>query len=135
MADVYAKTLVPGAPAVPGLVGTTREAPVLVPQLLQRGWAVFGEPPPRRAVGELVISADRLRLLVAGQVLLDDANPAGPDGWWAAVDGLAGRCVVIVCAADDLDLAAGHAGEQLAGLRDTGRAVFAALPVRTELPG
>lgn len=132
---MYAKTLVPGPPAVPGLVGTTRDAPVLVPQLLERGWAVFGDPTPGRAAGELVFSADRLRLMVEGQVLLDDANPAGPAGWWAAVDALAGRCVVIVCANSDLDLAGNHARQQLTALRDTGRAAFAALPVRTELFG
>lgn len=132
---MYAKTLVPGPPPVPGLVGTTHDATVLIPQLLGLGWAVFGDPPPHRPIGELIIGADRLRLVVAGQALLDDANPAGPAGWWPAVDSLDGRCVVIVCADHHVNLPSPTLGPQLTALMGTGQAVYAALPVRTELPG
>lgn len=133
---MYAKTLIAGRPPVPGLVGTTLNPAVLLAQLLERGWSVFGEPPPRRPVGELVIDADRLQVIVDGQVLLDDTNSVGPDGWWSAVDALDGRCVVIVCADSDVNLAGGTLGQQLTALKNAGHgAVYAALPVRIEMPG
>ena len=69
----------------------------------------------------------------AVEVADDDLNPYAPDGWWAAVDQLQGRCVVIITRSGDIDLSQHQAGEQLAALVDTGRAVFAALPVDTIL--
>lgn len=106
---------------------------MLVPQLLDRGWALFGEPPPTAAAGQLVVGSDRLQLIVDDQALLDDLNPYAPDGWWAAVDALEGRCVVVIARDGDVDLAHHDAGEQLAALMGSGRAVFAALPVVTVL--
>ena len=130
---VYAKTLIPGPNAVPALMATTDDADILVPQLLDRGWALFGEPLPTAASGWLVVGADRLQLVVDDQALLDDLNPYAPDGWWAAVDGLQGKCVVVIARDGDVDLAHHDAGAQLAALMGTGRAVFAALPVETLL--
>ncbi len=69
-------------------MATAADAAVLLPQLMDRGWAPFGEPAPTAAADELVIGADRLQIMVDGQALLDDVNPAAPDGWWSAVDGL-----------------------------------------------
>lgn len=112
---------------------TTDDADVLVPQLLDRGWAVFGEPLPAVAAGRVVVGSDRLQLVVEDQALLDDVNPYAPDGWWAAVDALQGRCVVVIVRDGDVDLAHHDAGEQLAALMGSGRAVFAALPVDTNL--
>ena len=133
MAGVYAKTLIPGPHPVPALMATTADPDILLPQLLDRGWALFGERPPAQAAGELVIGADRLQLVVDDQALLDDLNPYAPDGWWAAVDALQGRCVVVIAGNGDVDLAHHDAGTQLAALMGTGRAVFAALRVRTDL--
>jgi hypothetical protein len=62
---------------------------VLLPQLSDRGWAPFGDPLPKSAAGQ-VVGADRLRLVVDDQALLDDLNPYAPDGWWSAVDGMRG---------------------------------------------
>lgn len=117
-------------------MSTASDAAVLLPQLLDRGWALWGEPPPpAAAAGELIIGADRLQLVIDGQALLEDVNPAAPDGWWAAVDGMAGRCVVVVTRPEDVDLTHHEAGAQLVALMGTGRAVFAALPVVTDLAG
>jgi len=132
---VYAKTLIPGPSPVPALMATTDEGDVLLPQLVDRGWAVFGEPLPAGGEGRVVVGSDRLQLVVEGQTLLDDLNPWAPDGWWAAVDGLQGRCVVVIVGDGDVDLAHQDAGEQLAALLGTGRAVFAALRVDTVLDG
>jgi hypothetical protein len=114
-------------------MATTDDADTLVPQLLDRGWALFGEPPSPAPAGRLVVGADRLQLVVEDQALLDDLNPYAPDGWWAAVDGLQGRCVVVIVRDGDVDLSHYSAGEQLVALMGTGRAVFAALPVDTVL--
>ena len=130
---MYAKTLVPGPNPVPALMATTDDADILLPQLLDRGWALFGEPLPPAGTGRLAVGADRLQLVVDGQALLDDLNPYAPDGWWAAVDALQGRCVVVIVRAGDVDLAHHDAGAQLAALMGTSRAVFAALPVATVL--
>lgn len=132
---MYAKTLIAARPPVPGLVGTTLNAVVLLPQLLKRGWAVFGGPPSRRPVGELVIDADRLQVVVDGQVLLDDTNAIGPAGWWPAVDALDGAVWSSSAADTDVNLTGGTLGQQLTALKNAGQgAVYAALPVRIELP-
>lgn len=52
---MYAKTLIPGPNPVPGLMATTDDADVLVPQLLDRSWALFGEPLPVGAAGRVVV--------------------------------------------------------------------------------
>ena len=113
---MYAKTLVPGPRPVAALMATTDEADVLVPQLVARGWVPFGDPLPLGAEGQIVMGADRLRLVVADQALLDDLNPYAPDGWWAAVDQRQGRCLMVILRAEDVDLAADDAGEQIAAL-------------------
>lgn len=41
-------------------MATAADATVLLPQLLDRGCALFGEPPPTGSAGELVIGADLL---------------------------------------------------------------------------
>ena len=107
---VYAKTLIPGPNAVPALMATTDDADVLLPQLLDRGWAVFGEPLPQAAAGRLVVGSDRLQLVVDDQALLDDLNPYAPDGWWAAIDGTGGCCVVVI-ARDGASLESTHPPE------------------------
>ncbi len=114
-------------------MATTDDADMLMPQLLDRGWAPFGDPLPAAAVGRLVVGSDRLQLVIDDQALLDDLNPYAPNGWWAAVDGLQGRCVVVIARDGDVALAHHQAGEQLAALMGAGRAVFAALPVETVL--
>lgn len=114
-------------------MATTDEADVLMPQLTTRGWVPLGDPLPTAVEGQIVIGADRLRLVVDGQALLDDLNPYAPDGWWAAVDGREGQCLVVIFRASDLDLGSEHTGQQLVALVGTGRAVYASLPVATVL--
>ena len=130
---VYAKMLIPGPQPMPALMATTDDADVLVPQLLDRGWASFGDSLPQLAAGRLTIDPDRLQLVVDGQALLADENPFAPDGWWAAVDQMQGLCVVVIVRDGDVDLAHPEAGEQLAALVGTGRAVTAAVPVKIVL--
>jgi hypothetical protein len=72
-------------------------------------------------------------LVVADQALLDDLNPCAPDGWWAAVDQRQGRCLVVILRAEDVDLAADDAGEQIAALVGSDSSVSASLPVETYL--
>lgn len=131
--EVYAKTLVPGRDPIPALMATTDEADVLVPQLTARGWVPLGDPLPPEVEGQIVIGADRLRLVVNDQALLDDLNPYAPDGWWAAVDQRKGRCLVVILRSEDVDLAADNAGDQIAALVGSGCSVCASLPVMTFL--
>jgi len=128
---MYAKTLVPGPRPIAALMATTDEADVLLPQLAARGWVPFGDPLPLGAEGQIVIGADRLRLVVAGQALLDDLNPYAPDGWWAAVDERQGRCLVVILRAGDLDLSADDTGDQIAAIIGSDGSVSASLPVQT----
>ncbi|GAA3579918.1 hypothetical protein GCM10022197_41970 [Microlunatus spumicola] len=130
---MYAKTLVPGPRPIAALVATTDEAEVLVPQLTARGWVPFGDPLPAEAAGQIVIGADRLRLVVDGQALLDDLNPYAPDGWWAAVDQGQGRCMVVILRSGQVDLAANDAGTQIAALIGSRSSVYASLPITTFL--
>lgn len=133
MSPTCAKTLIPGAHPVPALLCATPDAPVLLPQLLDRGWGPFSARLPD-APGEVIISSGRLQLVVEGQLLLDDVNPTAPRGWWTAVDRLDTCCVVVITTDTDLDLSDPRVGEQVADLLGTDRAVFAALRVRTDLP-
>ncbi len=131
---MYAKTLVPGPPIdVPGITATTSEADVVMPQLLNRGWGIFGGPPPMNASGRVAITHHRLRVIVDDEAILDDdLNPASPPGWWKAVDAIGGRVTVVIVRAGDVDLECPSAGTQLRALLDTGRAVWAVLPVAEE---
>lgn len=129
MVRVHAKTLVPGPHPVPALMLTTPEPGTLLPELLERGWAPFGGPPGPDPAGEVVVGPDRVRVVVDGRTLLDDEDVTAPTGWWPAVEQLGHRCVVVVCAEGDVDLAHHQPDAQLAALVDSGRAVFAALPV------
>lgn len=106
---------------------------MLLPQLLDRGWGPYGARVPDEPRGVVVISPDRLQLVVDHHVLLSGVNPAAPAGWWPAVDRLHSCCVVVITADGDIDLTDPRTGDQLAALMGTGRAVFAALPVRTNL--
>lgn len=72
---MYAKTLVPGPPVdIPSLMSTTDDPDVLLPQLRALGWGRFGGPVPPAPAGQLVISPDRLQLVVDGQAVLDDSQ-------------------------------------------------------------
>ena len=62
------------------------------------------------------IEPDQLQLVVAEQVLIDDVNPASPQGWWAAVDALDGRCVAIVLRSGDVDLTGSDLNERMKAL-------------------
>jgi len=95
---------------VPALMATTDDADTLMPRLLHRGWALFGEALAPAPVGRLVVGSDRLQLVVDDQAILDDLNPYAPDGWWSAVDELQGRCVVVITRHGDVDLATTRPG-------------------------
>lgn len=136
MSRVYAKTLIPGTRPIPALMATSSQAEVLRPQLLQRGWVRFGEPLQPTAAGELRIGVDRLQVVIDGDAVLDDdANPASPQGWWAAVDTLGGHCIVVMIRDGAVDLTRPEAGGQLVALLNTDHALSAALPVVTTLSG
>ena len=127
---MYAKTLVlMPTGAIPMIAATTSALDVLASQLLSRGWGPFDGRSAPAGSGHLTVSHDRLQLLVDGQVLLDDLNPAAPDGWWAAVDGFAGRCVVVVVATGRLDLTRPDVGGQMVELMDEQAGVWAVLPI------
>lgn len=131
---MYAKTLIPGPPALPCLLATASDYDVLADQLRRRGWGVLGAPFPRDSAGWLTVGLRGVTLTVDGQALLtDDANPAGPAGWWPAVDGFGGRCCVQVVPAGGLDLHGDNLGDQLARLVDAGRGVVGIIPVATDL--
>lgn len=133
---MYAKTLVPSDPPVPMLVATTSE-PKLLEQLAGFGFldpASGGHDHPLGRSVELVIDHTRLALVVDGQVLLEDGAPAGPDGWWPAVDVWGQRCQVWITTGP-LDLASADAGQQIMGLMATpGASTWAMVPVRHSAP-
>jgi hypothetical protein len=66
-------------------------------------------------------------------VVLDDTNPASPEGWWTAVDTLAGHCIVVMMRDGAVDLNQTQAGDQLVALLNTDHALSAALPAITDL--
>ena len=131
---MYAKTLIPGPSPLPCLLATASDYDVLADQLRRRGWGVLGGPPPRDSAGLLKIGLRGVTLTVDGQALLDDdANPAGPAGWWSAVDAFGGRCCVQVVPADGLDLHADNLRDQLADLMAAGRGMVGIIPVALDL--
>ena len=131
---MYAKILIPGLPPLPCLLATASDYDVLADQLRRRGWGVLGGPSPRESAGQLTVGLRGVTLTVEGQALLaDDANPAGPAGWWPAVDAFGGRCCVQVVPAGELDLHADDLGDRLADLMATGRGVVGIVPVATDL--
>lgn len=93
---MYGKALRPGPDIdVPLLTITTAPGSVLADQLHKLGWPRYqGEPVG--ADGEVRIGHDHLTVTVGGEdVLVDDANPTSPEGWWEAVDRLKGHSLVI----------------------------------------
>jgi hypothetical protein len=120
---------------VPALLATAADATVLLPQLLDRDWALFGEQPPTAAAGVLFLGPEWLQLMVDGQALLDDVNPAAPERLVGRRRRPGDRCVVVVTHETDVDLAHHDSGAQLVALLGIGRAVLAALPVVTDLTG
>src|SRR5215203_859469 len=80
--QTWSFTCIRGLPSLVGALGQVDgfEAEGL---LVQRGGAAFAAPPPRRHVGELVISAERLAVL--GLALLAEVPAAG----LLAVEGVA----------------------------------------------
>lgn len=134
MTLVYVKTLIPGTRPIPALMASSSEPDSLRSQLLDRGWVAFGQALQPKAAGELRIGVDRLQVVIDGDVVLDDAaNPASPEGWWAAVDTLGGHCIVVILPAGTVDLTDPETGDQLVGLLNTDHALSAALPVVTDL--
>lgn len=128
---MFAKTLVPGSMPIPTLTTTTSEPDVLFPQLVQAGWGWYGGPPPSPQTTQLLITHRSLRVVVDGAVILDDLDPASPPGWWKAVDGLEGKCVVLVIKTGAIDLGASDAGARARALMDErGAGVWALTDVR-----
>lgn len=126
---MYAKMLVPGPPSVPALVATSAAFEVLG-QLLAQGWSEYGQPPAEPDSCRLLITHRSLQLFVAGDILLDDLDPAAPPGWWPAVDRLDGRCVVVVISPGLIDLSDRELGVTLRQLMDrSGTGVWAVVPV------
>jgi hypothetical protein len=77
---------------------------------------------------------DRLQVVLDGNVVLDDdANPASPEGCWAAVDTLGGHCIVVMVRDGAVDLTQPQAVDRLVALLNTDHALSAALPVVTNL--
>lgn len=79
------------------------------------------------------LGSDRLQLLVEHKAPLNKPQPLRANGWWPAVDGLQGRCVVVSTRSGEVDLSHFQVGEQLAALMGTGRSAFAALTVELVL--
>ena len=126
---MYAKSLIPGDPPTASLICTTGSE-IVFGQLLDHGWAAYGQLPTEPATSRLLIVPDSLQLEVDGQILLADHDPLPPDGWWPAVDGQHGRVVVVVVRSGDVDLHDPHAGSILQSLMDVpGSGVWAMIPV------
>jgi hypothetical protein len=67
-------------------------------------------------------------------VVLDDTNPASPEGWWTAVDTLAGHCIVVMIRAGAVDLNQTRpVTSSSRPLLNADHALSAALPVITDL--
>ncbi len=128
---MYAKILIlVGEHHLPGILATTSRYPDVKANLKARGWDDYGRELPVGAAGEITIGSEGFQVVVDGMVMLsDDVNPVSPAGWWAAVDQLQGRCLVIVAPTGVLDFESELLGAQLDALRDTGQAINAGLPV------
>ena len=101
---MYAKTLIPGPLPTPTLTATTSVAHQLFPELLASGWKRYGVEDLAVSRTDVLITHDSLQLVVDGIVVLSDIDPASPAGWWEAVDGIDGQCVVVVLKTGDIDL-------------------------------
>lgn len=126
---MYAKTLVPGPLPTPTLTATT-SVDALFGQLLDSGWAHYGSPLVETASTRLLITHASLQLVVDGEVILDDRDSGSPQGWWAAVDAIGGKCVVVVLRTDDVDLNDPLAGARMRELmEEPGSGVWAIVPI------
>lgn len=126
---MFAKTLIPGPHPVPALVAAVGGRDGLLGRLRDRGWAAFGATSPPATGDAVLVRGGHLQLVVDGEIVLDDLNPAAPTLWWSAVSDLQERCVAVVAAEEDLDLTGHEARDQLVGLLGSGRALAATVPV------
>jgi hypothetical protein len=133
---MYAKALVPGSagiPPMPLLIAGVRDLPLLVGYLTTHGWrdAAGGFSQPGN--GELrITTAQRLQLLIGGEVMIDDTNPASPPGWWPAVEAADNRCFALLSETGSIDLNGGAGAhlEQLLGR--PGALYWASVPVTVD---
>lgn len=105
---MYAKALLPttpGFPAVPLLIAGVDQLPPIVAYLKANGWQDAASSSMSPGNGELrITTAQRLQLVIGGQIMLDDTNPASPPGWWNAVEAANNNCVVMVSETGSIDL-------------------------------
>jgi hypothetical protein len=127
---MYAKTLMPSDgpndPATPFLYVTVPHGSSITKDLI-----AAGEWNPLRggiaiADGEVRIMPNSLRVVVAGQLVLqDDTSSIAPPGWWEAVDAMKGHVGIVVLPAGTpfTQPALGEAMEALTGSSATAQAI------------
>lgn len=127
---MYAKALAPTNPPVALVIIATENFDALSRQLPSAGWGV-ADLSVDATVGNLRISPQGLRIEVEGQELLvDDANPTSPPGWWDAVSVHNERVMAVVAPIDSLDLNAETLFDDIGRLVKTNRVISGTLAVR-----
>ncbi|MCA4135498.1 hypothetical protein [Arthrobacter sp. M4] len=134
---MYAKALIQagrGIPAMPLLIAGVRELPLMVGYLTAHGWRDAAGGMTQQGNGELrITTSQRLQLLIGGEIMLDDTNPASPPGWWAAVEAGGGRCFALLSESGSVDLHSTDAGPNLERLMDQRGALYwASVPVTVD---
>ena len=128
---MYAKTLMPSDgpndPAMPYLFVTAPRGSTITQDLIAsgewnpfRGWMAIAD-------GEVEIMPNSLRVVVAGQLVLqDDTSSVAPPGWWDAVDAMRGHAGIVVLPAGTpfTQPALGDAMDALAGSSSIAQAIL-----------
>ncbi|MGP5220671.1 hypothetical protein [Arthrobacter rhombi] len=129
---MYAKALIPAEEiTVPLIIATAGVGSPLVGQLHDRSWTPYGGGAPEDTGAEVQITAERLCVIIDGEVLLDDnrGNPVSPDGWWNAVSAMGDKVIVVVVEKGEIDLNSAAVGQQLRELLDQRTAAHALVKV------
>lgn len=133
---MYAKALIPagsGIPAMPLLIAGVDQLPALVAYLKANGWLDATGGTVRPGNGELrITTAQRLELIIGGEIMLDDTNPASPPGWWNAVEAAGNKCFALLSQTGSVDLHS-STGIDIQRLMDQPGALYwASIPVNVD---
>lgn len=129
---MLAKALMPGMPMI--IVTATKDG-TLVSQLRSLGWTAYLEDKDASDPnGSIHITRGSAQIKIDEQIIHEEAvNPASPDGWWAAVQDLEDRVVVLVVEDGKIDLRSAQLKKQLDSLEGSVLTAHNLLPVTTDL--
>lgn len=108
---MYTKALIPGSDnraPMPMIIILTKNYDAHVQPLKAAGWGHGEAAMQSEAKGHLHIAPEGgLEVIVDGAAILtDDANPASPPGWWAAVSARNDKCWAVMARPESINLKA-----------------------------